>query len=96
MPAAPPPEGSVSATSPDALQRAVAAGVVAGADVAGAVVAGALGVGDADALAGADVAEPELDADVVGSACGSPPPHAVSSRAAAAAAVVMVNAWEIR
>lgn len=81
------------------MHRAVAAGgVVAGVDVAGAVVAGAVadGDGDGDAPVGAGVAELEPAGEVVGSACGSPGPHAVSSRAAAAAAVVMVNAWEIR
>ena len=101
LPAAPPPEASVAAVSPEALQRAGSPGAGAAEDVDVPVDDGvADGVGAADVVPGLAglLAEP-VPVPVpaaVGCDCGCAGPQALSISAAAAAAVDMTNPWKIR
>lgn len=87
----------MDAVSPAALQSPGAgAGAAEEADVPGDGSADA--DGGADVVGGADVASGlagVVAGAVVGCACGSLGPHALST-SAAAAAVVMANPWKIR
>ncbi|WP_308192129.1 hypothetical protein [Arthrobacter sp. AK04] len=99
LPAAPPPDASVAAVSPEALQRAGSPGAGAAEDVDVPVADGvADGAGAADVVPGLAglLAEPVPVFAVVGCASGWLGPQALSISAAAAAAVDMTNPWKIR
>jgi hypothetical protein len=99
LPAAPPPDASVAAVSPEALQRAGSPGAGDAEDVDVPVADGvAGGVGSADVAPGLAglLAGPVPVFGVVGCASGWLGPQALSISAAAAAAVDMTNPWKIR